>query len=92
MWEVSGSGSLLLGDSVLLVSGQSLSLGSGESWQQLSWLSVEAEVSSVGSVELSKLSLGRPGSLNVGSLLLIQDSEGSSDGLSNSLISKLAFF
>ena len=85
MWEVSLSGPLLLGLGIELVSGQSTSDGSGLFSGELSWLLAEDEVSSVGFVELLQLGLGGPGSLDLSSLLLIDDGESSGDGLSDGL-------
>lgn len=85
MWEVSLSGLLLLGLGIELVSGQSTSEGPGLFSDELSWLLAEDEVSSVGFVELLQLGLGGPGSLDLSSLLLIDDGESSGNGLSDGL-------
>lgn len=86
LWEVSLSGLLLLGFGLELVLGQSVSESLGLSWDELSWLLAEDEVGSVGFVELLELALGGPSSLDLGSLLLVDDSQGSCDGLSDGLI------
>lgn len=84
-WEVSLSHDLSSGAELPLVLGQFASQSSGESWSELNWLSSQSVLGAMSLVELGQ-SLGvLEGTLEFGSLLVIDNGQASCDGLSDEL-------